>query len=215
MSPLRTSREVEAQVELARAITQPHSPIAGPNVWAVNDPEPVLDAVVRENLSRRFAGRVVLLELARDALAYAAWHVATAEALPDAPAPARVLEHLELLAGQQTDLARVADGLEPVSRPAGRVLRLQIRLPGEALRRPDGGYPDAEDAFFDLWAAAALRVRGWLDRFAAGGQVDPGPARLQQLVREDDLLGPLVHRRRTARPPAARAGGTTPQEARR
>jgi len=199
MNPLRTGREIAAQTDLARAITSPHSPIAGPYVWSVNDPEPILDDVVVQNLTSHFTGWLVFLELTNDALDYAAWQVAIVDGGSELPRPERVARFREMLSQQQAGLAAIAARLY-AGRWSNRVSRLQIRLPREIRPGPDGGYPDSEDLFFDHWAESALKVRIWLDRFARDGQTEPGPGRVRQLVRADDLLGPLVHGRRRQPP---------------
>ncbi len=196
MNALRTGTQMGAQTDLARALTATRSPIAGPFVWSINDPQPVLDGVVSDNLVRHFLGLVVLLELSPEALEYAAWQVAQVETLPAAPAATRVREYREMLSEQQAGLGAIVTAMDGVHAPASRTVRIPIRLPGQAGKRDDGGYPDAEDAFFDLWAAAAVKARTWLDRFGKDGQAAPSPERVRQVIRPDDLLGPLVHARR-------------------
>jgi transcriptional regulator with XRE-family HTH domain len=198
MNPLRGSREIETQTHLARAITMWQSPVAGPFVWSINDPQPILDEAVRDNLIRHPGRRVVFLELSREALDYAAWQVAAVASLPHAPAAQGVNEYRELLSKQQAGLAKIAADLDYHHTSSKLVVRVLIDLPGDARQRPDGSYPDAEDSLFDHWAEAALEVRRWLDQFTPDGQQAPTEERLRQLVRKDDLLGPLVHGPRPA-----------------
>jgi transcriptional regulator with XRE-family HTH domain len=207
MNPLRTGREIAAQTDLARAITTPHSPIAGPFVWSINDPEPILDATVRQNMINHFTGRVVFLELTSEALDYAAWQVAAVEALPEPPPAARVREYRDVLSHHQAGLAAIAAELDYIHRSSNRILRLPIELSAEVSSGTDGSYSDAEDAFFDQWAEAALKVRMWLDQFARDGQVAPSPERVRLLVRAEDLLGPLVHSQRQQ--PVSSSQGST------
>lgn len=210
MNPLRTSREIAAQTDLARTITSPHSPIAGPFVWSVNDPEPILDDSVKRNLYSHFSGWLVFLELTSEALDYAAWQVAVVNSGSELPAPDQVAEVREVLARQQAQLAAIAAQLY-AGRWSSRISRLPIKLPRGVTPGPGGGFPDAEDAFFDQWSEAALKVRLWLDQFARGGEASPKPDRVRQLVRADDLLGPLVHGRR--RQPAASSQDSAQLEA--
>jgi transcriptional regulator with XRE-family HTH domain len=205
MSSLRSSREIGTQTELARAITTRHSPIASPSVWSINDPEPILDEAVRDNLVGFPTARVVLLELSGKALDYAAWQVATVANLPDPPAKERVREYRDLLSKQQAGLAKIAADLDYYHTSSRLVVRVPIELPAGVGPQPDGSYADAEDSFFDLWATAALEARKWLDQFARDGHQAPDDARVREIIRPDDLLGPLVHP--VPRQPAASSPG--------
>jgi transcriptional regulator with XRE-family HTH domain len=193
MSSLRSSREIGTQTELARAITTRYSPIASPSVWSINDPEPILDETVRDNLVAHPTARIVLIELSREALDHAAWHVAAVASVPDPPTAQGVQEYRDLLSRQQAGLAKIAADLDFYHTASRLVFRIPITLPADAGPQPDGSYPDAEDSFFDLWAGAALEARKWLDQFARDGQQAPDDERVRAIIRPDDLLGSLVH----------------------
>lgn len=201
VEPLRTSREIGVQTDLARAITTQQSPIAGPFVWSINDPEPMLDDGVRRNLVHHPSGRVIFLKLSREALDYAAWQVAATATRPATPSPEQVREQRDQLSRQQAGLERIAVELEWERADDNLVFRLAIELPSEVGPLQDGSYPDAEDHLFDRWALAALEARKWLDQFDREGQIAPGDDRIREIIREGDLLGPLVHHQH--RQPAA------------
>jgi hypothetical protein len=104
-----------------------------------------------------------------------------------------VREYRDLLSRQQAGLAKIAADLDYYHTSSRLVVRVPIELPAGAGPLPDGSYPDAEDSFFDLWAMAALEARKWLDQFSRDGHEAPDDARVREIIRPDDLLGPLVH----------------------
>jgi hypothetical protein len=125
-------------------------PEGGRMMWAVDDPDTLLDEHVRDALED-FPGRPVMLQLSDDALTYAAYRVCCVDSTcPDQRAQDQWRDRLR---HQQDELRHVL---------GGRALVHDIDLPPQARRRADGTYPDAVHEMFDRYVDAAHRVHAGL-----------------------------------------------------
>lgn len=122
----------------------------GSMVWATDDPETLLTEEVSAAVDG-FPGRIVLLLLSDEALAYAAYRLCCV----DSSVPLAVDQDRwgERLRRQQRELERLV---------GSRAVIYQVELPAAARQRADGTYPDVVDAMFDQYIDAAARIRSEL-----------------------------------------------------
>lgn len=145
---LPSAVQQRATRRIIRSVLVEQSPSVGPMVWATDDPDALL--ALSEEEVHDFEGTFVLLQLSDEVLDYAAHRVCRVdEACPSETTQCDVRDRLRDQQNRLRDLL-----------PAGTITH-QIELPSAAARKGDL-YPDAVDAMFDEYVAAAQAVDGEL-----------------------------------------------------
>ncbi len=161
------------QTKLAELVTADPPAVAGPFIWANNDVPPVLANTVRQQLATTFRGRLIVLQLDDELMAYAAFRSSTASG-------SSVQEELDKLQHWQTELLAIAADRKQRAEPgAAGVINVLLHLPPQV--RPtveeDGTttWPDAVDDLFDLYVDVGVELARLLEH----EEPEPGPHRFE------------------------------------